>query len=116
MTTKDHEAPYMPPEIHYFECICKSDEHLLKFQFDKDPKDPSLYTTIHLQQWRNPLKRVWTAIKYVFGFKSKYGQWDCWEIEPGDAIRLITLCQEYIELNGYGSIPGDTFSVEKELK
>ena len=116
MDVADNHEDQAPVEMSYFECACRSDDHLLKFQFDKDPKDPSLYTTIHLHQWQNPLKRILVAIKYVLGFKSKYGHWDCWEIDPVDVMRLRLLCQEYLALNEYGEIDENTFKVDKEVK
>lgn len=31
---------------------------------------------IHLVNYRNFFKRVSTGFKYIFGYKSKYGDWD----------------------------------------
>lgn len=31
---------------------------------------------VHLQNYRNIFQRIAVAIKYVFGYRSKYGDWD----------------------------------------
>lgn len=82
----------------FFECICFSDEHTLRFLFDE--KDNTLYTTIFLHQYRNIIKRIWIAIKYTFGYRCKYGHWDCWELKKEDISRLIkTLKQVKVNEN-----------------
>jgi hypothetical protein len=42
-----------------------------------DPEDNELYTSVFLNQYQNVFKRVWIALKYVFGYRCKYGHWDC---------------------------------------
>jgi len=73
----------------FFECDCGGDEHTLRFTLDK--KDNSLYTTIFLNQYRPWYSRFWVAIKYIFGYKSKYGHWDVWILRYEDAERLQTM-------------------------
>ena len=73
-------------KTEFFECECMSDEHTLKFVYDKE--DNALYTTIFLNQYRNIFKRLWIAIKYIFGYKSKYGHWDCFSLRSDDVKRL----------------------------
>lgn len=83
----------------YYECSCYSDEHMLKFILDDNLSDgPELYTSIFLSEhpW---YKRIWIAIKYAFGHKSKYGHWDCWLLIPTDAKRLRDLLNKYIVLS-----------------
>jgi len=80
-------------KTHYFECQCYSDEHTLKFLIDEEEKD--LYVSIFLNQYRNIFKRIWVAIKYVFGYKCKYGHWDTWMLREEDFKRLQQLLKEY---------------------
>ena len=47
-------------------------------------KTKDLIFTVHLNQYRNFFKRFWTGIKYIFGYKCKYGQWDCFELKHSD--------------------------------
>jgi hypothetical protein len=83
----------------YFECSCCSDEHRLVFMLDEDTDfgPPDLYTSVFLHDYDNVFKRVWKAIKYVFGYKSKYGHFDCCIMKPEDAPRFQLLLQDYIE-------------------
>jgi len=73
----------------YFECACGSSEHTLRFILNKEDKE--IYTDIYLNQWRPIYKRIWVGIKYIFGYKSKYGEWDSWILRPEDTKRLIAL-------------------------
>ncbi len=79
----------------YFECQCFSDEHTLKFTLDEE--QPEVYTSVFLysDSW---LQRLWTAVKYVFGYKCKYGHFDCFLMREEDADRMISLLHKYKEL------------------
>jgi hypothetical protein len=78
-----------PLEPQYFECACHSPEHTLRFCWDD--KDNEIYTEVFLNQYHNFFKRIWIALKYVFGYKCKYGQFDCFLMQPKDAQRLKSL-------------------------
>ena len=89
-------------KVEYFECACHSDEHTLKFALDpgfwegeKQTDEPELYTSVFLGNYPGFFKRIWIAIKYVFGYKCKYGHWDCFLIKKDDTDRLIKLLEEY---------------------
>jgi hypothetical protein len=73
----------------FFECACYSDEHTLRFSYDPDENE--MFTSVFLNQYRNIFKRLWIALKYVFGYKCKYGHWDCFLMRPEDAERLKRL-------------------------
>ena len=89
-------------EQFYFECDCHSDEHMLKFSLwqsrFEDDEMPNLYTSIFLNQYRSFFKRFWTGLKYIFGYKCKYGHWDCWDIKPEDAERFREMIERFIEI------------------
>lgn len=86
--------------VEFFECVCSSDEHILRFKLDAcDPDDVELYTSVFLNQYHNFFGRLWIAIKYLFGYKCKYGHWDCTMIKLEDANRLIKLLEEYKRLS-----------------
>lgn len=56
------------------ECSCYSDEHLLLLHWFSDDKD-EMYVSVHLKElsfW----KRIKLAIKYIFGYKSKFGHFE----------------------------------------
>jgi hypothetical protein len=55
------------------------------------------YTSVYLHHYQSFLKRIWIAIKYVFGYRSKYGHWDCFIMQPKDAERLRSLLDRLVE-------------------
>jgi len=80
---------------HFFECDCGSSEHTLRFILDNEEKE--IYTEVYLNQYRSFSKRLWVGIKYIFGYKSKYGHWDCWNLCKEDAARLRDMCGKFID-------------------
>ena len=84
----------------FFECICMSDEHVIKFRLDTyDHDNVELYMSIFLNQYRGFFGKLWIAIKYLFGYKCKYGHWDCTLLKLEDTDRLISLLQTYKRLS-----------------
>lgn len=79
----------------FFECACFSDEHTLKFSYDPDENE--LYTSVYLNQYRSVWKRIWVALRYVCGYRTKYGHWDCFILRPEDAARLRSLVDRVIQ-------------------
>lgn len=59
---------------HFVVCSCQSSEHTLRFIYDSDAEE--LYCEVQLNQYRGLFKRLLVAIKYVLGYKCKYGHWD----------------------------------------
>jgi hypothetical protein len=85
----------------HFECQCSSDEHTLKFTLDElsgDIEELEIWTSVFLNQYRSFWSRLWVAIKYLFGFKSRYGHWDCFIMRGQDVDRLMALLKKYKEL------------------
>ena len=72
-------------EQEFFICQCNSPEHQLIFNYFKDDKFGDV--TIHLVPdtfWR----RIKNAIKYIFGYRSKYGDFDEFIFKKEDANKL----------------------------
>jgi len=69
-----------------FICTCQSYEH--QAIFFKDTEDNQLIVTVHLSSHKNILKRLWLAIKYVCGYRSRFGHWDEFLFKPEDEIKL----------------------------
>lgn len=63
---------------HLILCHCGSPEHQIIARYDQDNElhPPILYLETHLVTSKNILHRVWVAIKYTFGYRSKFGDWD----------------------------------------
>lgn len=68
-------------------CDCETPEH--QFNFIKDPEDDEIWLEIHLNNYDRFLKRLWTGLKYAFGYRSKYGHWDTTIITPEDRLKII---------------------------
>lgn len=73
----------MDQEFRYLECECTSPEHTLRIARDED----HTYITFFLEGgpwWR----RLTNAVKYLFGYKCRYGHFD--EIVLGeDKVREL---------------------------
>lgn len=61
---------------NYIECACDSAEHVVRLSADLTDEHLQLVFEFHLVHHRRWWARVWVAIKYVFGYQSKYGAFD----------------------------------------
>ena len=59
-----------------FICSCSSLEHQIMFWQWKDENYNELYINIHLCAHENFFKRLWAGIRYIFGHRSRFGEWD----------------------------------------
>lgn len=86
----------MPLERNVIYCECGSPEH--QFIFTYDPEDDSFPFTLspHLTTYHNVFMRLWYALKYVFGYKSKFGAFDEVIVSKEDATKLRNVLNEYI--------------------
>lgn len=85
---------------YFFECQCESDEHTLRFTLDKEYPEPEIYVSIFLDQYHTWYERVWVAIKYIFGYKCKYGHFNTWSMKPEDATKLRDMCNDFLIRRG----------------
>ncbi len=67
-------------------CQCQSPEHQIMFLWDDD-ENPAVYMEIHLNKLPF-FKRLKYAIKYIFGYKCKYGAFDEVILKPEDAYKV----------------------------
>lgn len=81
-------------------CDCGSAEHQIIIHKDKDFSDNyrEIILCPHLITYRNIFKRIWVAIKYIFGYKCKYGAWDSIIVSKQNYLPL----KEAIEFLEYG--------------
>lgn len=87
-------------EQEVFICTCTSLEHQFAISYlpgDKD-KDllPNLFLSVHLSSCLPWYKRVWQGIKYVLGYRCKYGDFDEVWFQNEDVWRLKSILNEYI--------------------
>lgn len=80
-------------EEYYFSCECSTDEHTIRFTYDKE--DGDLYMSVFLHHRNAWYQRIWIALKYVFGYKCKYGHFDNTLVRKDDAGRLIALLEKF---------------------
>ena len=68
-------------------CECHSTDHQMVFLYSDDEASPMVYSHVHLNK-RPFWERLKYAIKYIFGYKCRYGAFDEFIFNPEDAERL----------------------------
>ena len=58
-------------------CECGLAEHQFVLSMYDWEDEIEVYLEPHLSTYRNIFKRIWVALRYVFGHRSRYGEWDC---------------------------------------
>lgn len=89
-------------------CECSSVEHQMVLRFDDD-KDlgRQVFVEIHLV----PLvwyKRLWLGIKYIFGYKCKYGNFEEMILSPKHAKQVYDLYR-FLNKSNVGKQPKPKF-------
>jgi hypothetical protein len=82
-------------ETLYVECDCGHNDHTMKFTFTEgDNYDVgSVYMAVQMGHGHIWYERIWLAIKYIFGYQSRFGHWDCVSL---DYIRLRRI-REFVD-------------------
>lgn len=75
----------------YVECSCGSPEHLLKFNRDED----YVYVYVLLNH-ENFFKRIWIGLKYIFGYKCRYGSFDEILLNKESVESLVEYLSDYL--------------------
>jgi hypothetical protein len=78
-------------ERKIFVCECSSLEHQVSFWYDED--EDTLYVETHLVTHKNFFKRLWVGLKYAFGYKSRFGEWDEILLDPKSQKELYQWLQ-----------------------
>lgn len=68
-------------------CNCHSFEHMAIFY--KDEETGLLYVSISLKTYDKFFKRLWVGLKYAFGYKSRFGEWDEFLFKEKDEQQLL---------------------------
>ncbi len=84
-------------KITYFECDCNSCDHVLRMISDNEWPD-ECYIETHLKNL-SFFKRLCLAVKYVFGFQSKYGHWEEYIWNKEKVIQMKNFCEEFLKEN-----------------
>lgn len=75
-----------PIQRHIFICQCHSLEHQASFWYDDDENE--IYIQVHLTTDKNFFKRLWSGLKYAFGHRSMFGDWDEFVFKNEDLSKL----------------------------
>lgn len=78
----------MNDKKHLLICSCGSCEHQAILSYWHDEDYPEVYLSIHLITWEGFWRRLWTGLRYAFGYKSKYGHFDEMVITPEEAKNI----------------------------
>lgn len=72
-----------------FVCDCHSREHQIVFEYDFD--DNLVYCHIHLINY-SFFKRLKNGLRYIFGYKCRYGHWDefVWQVEHAEKLKEMS--------------------------
>lgn len=74
----------------------ESGDHVLWLNMQYDPDTgPELYTTITIRHVLSTWVDMWRDIRYIFGYRCRYGDWDCFEITPLAAANWLNLIEVY---------------------
>lgn len=84
-----------------FICKCCNTEHQLIFSYFTDEKE--VYVSVHLIPEYKIFRRIWKAIKYIFGHRSIYGHFDEFIFKPEDADKLQSIVNFLKDGTGYNS-------------
>lgn len=71
-----------------FICECENPKHLIIFSYSDDEISNDVYMTVHINPCYGFWKRLVHAMRYLFGHKSKYGDFDTFIFKSEDADRL----------------------------
>lgn len=73
-------------------CDCYSPEHQILIEYDKE--EDTLSLQLHLVNYQGFFKRLLVGIKYTFGYKCKYGNFDMVELGPEEQQKLLAVLNE----------------------
>ena len=116
------------PKNELFTCQCDSMEHMIvlstwdwradgesKF-FSTPEEDVSLQLEVHLPSWPGFWGRLKNAIRYVFGYKCKYGHFDVVSFKYEDVARLKNAISAYERKLGEYQADDARWKAEQEAK
>lgn len=88
-------------EYFFVSCDCGSCDHQMRFTFDKGNGEYycecGVFLDIFLSQYHNFWGRLWLGIKYIFGYKSSFGHFDCVMMRDQDLVKLKEMIENYMK-------------------
>lgn len=89
----------MEQELYVCDCGDVSHQFIVSWYPDDEDWNDLLYFQVHLNQSNGFWRRLWDAIKYVFGFKCRFGSFDEILVNKYDAKRLKNSLEKFIKAN-----------------
>jgi hypothetical protein len=80
-------------EHDLFICACRNIEHQIIFSYCDDIDIKEVYMSIHIIPDTNIFKRIWHSIKYIFGYRCMYGDFDEFIFRKEDASKLLNIAR-----------------------
>lgn len=84
---------------HFSLCECRNDEHTVHWRYDPNvygsdwPFIDEVYFSVFLNDYPGFWERVKRGIRYIFGYKCKYGQFDVFMLSKSEARKLVDFLQ-----------------------
>lgn len=94
------KIPYESHDILICECHNTEHQIVVNYSEDESPngvKYPTVYIHIHLNK-RTFWKRLQYGLKYIFGYKCRYGAFDEFLINPNDKNKIEEIV-DYLKQN-----------------
>lgn len=88
--------------VEYLECICCDVNHVTQFAWwrDETDDDDPYWDELSIETQLNPrhswYKRIWLALKYIFGYQCRYGHWSEATLQVDEVKRLKEICERFI--------------------
>lgn len=87
----------MSDSREHYVCSCGSLEHTFVFSYDNEEKE--LVLSVYLNQYRSFFQRLLVALKYVLGYKCKYGHWDTVLLSTEETQKLHNQLSKVVNKN-----------------
>jgi hypothetical protein len=81
----------------YLECSCHAPEHTIRFSYIADDDNPELFVDVSLSGRPRWHKRVWNAIKYIFGYRCQYGHFNEFIYDLDEAAQLKEFLEGFLD-------------------
>jgi hypothetical protein len=90
---------------NYKVCRIENDEYVLKFCYanlnlecdDCNEFSTEIHTEIQFKSEKNIFKKIWKSIKYLFGYKCRNDNVDCYEIRQKHALILKNMMEQHLK-------------------
>ena len=85
----------MNKEEHFVICDCGDVDHMFVLSYYPEDEPPLLILSAHLNPSRPWYRRIWRAVTYIFGVRSKYGDFDEVLIDDRKKVREL---EEFVHM------------------